>query len=788
MQTEQHLRFGPYRFDLGTRQLWRGTLEVSLTPKALAVLRVLVMHPGQVVTKEEFFQRAWGETVVSDDALAACIQELRRALRDDARNPRYIETAHRRGYRFIGKVVGDQPPVVSQTEEVVGSQYPVVSREEANQNAKDEKAEQAEGLRLKTDGPPSVSPSSLFQLSSLDEAPRNPGGEHGGQAEAASLSQDLALNTQDLSSLTSTRFWPAKGIMLLGLLLLVGGSLVAHYLSLSRPSPQPLTLSPQELPLPDKPSIAVMPFTNMSEDPEQEYFSDGLTDDLITDLSRLSGLFVIARHSTFIYKGKAVKVQEVSKELGVRYVLEGSVRKTENQVRINTQLVDATTGHHMWAQRYDRPLQDIFALQDEIVQKIVTTLKLQLILQEQGILVRKHTDNLEAYDTFLRGVEYFYRSTQEAHTQARQMFEKALMLDSQYVEAYAQLGWTFYLEWAWRWNAAPGILERALALGQKAVALDESLPRAHSLLSGVYALKHQYDRALAENERAIALDPNNADSYAFQAEVLNIAGRPVEALQAVEQAMRLNPHYPFWYLHDLGWAHRLTGRPTEAVATLKEALSRSPNHPGVLGQLLLSYVQQWVSQQSADAQALEQALAAAQRLVTLNDSSPVGHTLLGTIYLLQKQYESALAEGKLAITLDSNFTEGYASLAEILSRVGRGEEALQIIEQALHHQPVTTGGHLSSVGIAYYLAGQPEEAIVPLKQYLSRYPKILSPHLTLAAVYSELGKETEAQAEAAEVLRLNPNFSLEVHKERAPIKDPAVLERHTEALRKAGLK
>src|SRR5262245_20988934 len=198
------------------------------------------------------------------------------------------------------------------------------------------------------------------------------------------------------------------------------------------------------LPFPDKPSLVVLPFVNLSEDPKQEYFSDGITEDLTSDLSKISTLFVIARNSAFTYKGKAVKVQDVSTELGVRYVLEGSVRKADNQVRITAQLIDATTGGHVWSERYDRPLQDIFALQDEVVGKIVTTLKLQLTLQEQGILVRKTTDNLEAYDYYLRGVEHSNRYTQEANTQARQMFEKALELDPQYAEAYAFLGWTYH--------------------------------------------------------------------------------------------------------------------------------------------------------------------------------------------------------------------------------------------------------------------------------------------------------------------------------------------------------
>jgi tetratricopeptide (TPR) repeat protein len=427
-------------------------------------------------------------------------------------------------------------------------------------------------------------------------------------------------------------------------------------------------------------------------------------------------------------------------------------------------------------------------LQDEIVQKIVTTLKLQLTLQEQGWIVRKHTDNLEAYDYLLRGIEPFFRVTKETNVQARQMFEKALALDPHYVEAEVYLGVTYLLEWIWRWNADPQTLERASALAHQALALNDSLPGAHSLLSQVYAQQQQYDQAIAEGERTIALDPNNAFSYERQAVVLNFAGKSEEALRMMEQAMRLNPHYPPFYLADLGWTYRLTGRYTEAVATLQEAISRSPNLMVYHALLPDSYLQQWTSQQNADAKTLEQALAAAQRVLALNDAYPLGHVVLGFVYLWQKHYEQALAAMERAIALDPNLADSYASLAEALSRVGRSEEAVGMAEQALRRKPDVPDEHLNSIGTAYDLVGQLEEAIAPLKQYLTRYPNFLGAHLTLAAVYSELGREAEAHAEAAEVLRLNPKFSLAVHKERVPIKDPATLERHIAALRKAGLK
>src|SRR5260221_2655050 len=218
-----------------------------------------------------------------------------------------------------------------------------------------------------------------------------------------------------------------------GLLLIVVSIVATRYFSLLFPSTQYLTPSTQALPLPDKPSIVILPFVNMSKDPDQEYFSDGLTETLTGALSKISSLFVIARNSAFTYKGKAVKVQDVGRDMGVRYVLEGSVQKADQQVRITVQLIEVTTGYHLWSEQYDRPLKDIFALQDEIVQKIGTTLKLQLTLEEHGYSVRKHTDNLEAYDYFLRGMEYFWRFTKETNPQARQMFERAVALDPQYV-------------------------------------------------------------------------------------------------------------------------------------------------------------------------------------------------------------------------------------------------------------------------------------------------------------------------------------------------------------------
>src|SRR5215813_10312873 len=282
------------------------------------------------------------------------------------------------------------------------------------------------------------------------------------------------------------------------------------------------------LPLPDKPSILVLPFINMSHDPEQEYFTDGITEDITTDLSKISSLFVISRNSAFTYKGKAAKVGDISREMGIRYVLEGSVRKAGERVRISAQLIDATTDHHLWADRYDRPLIDIFAVQDEIVQQLVSTLRVEVHEAELERVRRIPTTSLSAYDALLRGEEYLHRVTIEANVQARQSFEQAMALDPQYGEAHAGLGWTYWVES--HFSSDPQHLEQAVALAQQAIALDDSLPLAHSLLSLVSGRKQQYARAIAAGERAVSLDANNAYSAAWLAEVLNFAGRPAEAI------------------------------------------------------------------------------------------------------------------------------------------------------------------------------------------------------------------------------------------------------------------
>ncbi len=338
---------------------------------------------------------------------------------------------------------------------------------------------------------------------------------------------------------------------------------------------EPASVERMAHPLPDKPSIAVLPFTNLSDDPAQEYFADGMTEDLITDLSKISGLFVIARNSVFTYKGKAVKVRQVAEELGVRYVLEGSVRRVGDQVRINAQLIDATTGGHLWADRYDGSLADIFGLQDEVARKIVAVLAVQLTAGEEEQLALRETKNTEAYDVFLKGLDQYLRQTPDGFREAITHFEKAVELDPNYSRAYAALSATYWQIQKRYWHAKFGFgrVHDARFKAEEFLEKANRQPTAlsHQVATAMLSQQGRHMEAIAEGGKAIGVDPNDADSYVALAGALSLAGNPDEALQLVQKAMRLNPHFPPFYLYELGLAQFGIEDFRSAAATLETA-------------------------------------------------------------------------------------------------------------------------------------------------------------------------------------------------------------------------
>jgi adenylate cyclase len=320
--------------------------------------------------------------------------------------------------------------------------------------------------------------------------------------------------------------------------------------------------------LPDKPSIAVLPFTNMSGDQDQEYFSDGISEEIITGLSKIPQMVVIARNSTFTYKGKPVKVQVVSEELGVRYVLEGSVRKAGNRVRITAQLIDAFTGHHLWAERYDRDLGDIFALQDEITKKILTALQVELTEGQQARVYGKGTDNFEAYIKYLQARKSFNLliNSKETVALSRQTAKEAIELDEKYPAPYVLLAWTHWLDARLGWaESKDESFKQAYSIAQKAEALDDSIPDVHALLGGIHLSQRQHEQAIAKGEKAVALGPNDAEVNAVMAHILRFAGRFEQAIAMIKTAMRLQPNYASWYLTELALCYYYVGRHKEAI-------------------------------------------------------------------------------------------------------------------------------------------------------------------------------------------------------------------------------
>lgn len=360
--------------------------------------------------------------------------------------------------------------------------------------------------------------------------------------------------------------------------------IVAYRLALGRaaknevPAGASAAAPPAAGPRADQPSIAVLPFVDSSGDPEQAWFSKGISEDLITDLSKLSGLLVISRNSSFRYGSEARDPARIGRELGARYLLEGSVRKAGTRVRVSAQLTDTQSGYQLWAERYDRELEDIFAVQDDVARQIVAALEIKLTRGERSRIGHSPTRNIEAYEFFLRGMEAYARRTPEMNALAKSLFTRAIDLDPAFAAAYARLGRVYMTERMFQWSDDDALLERAEALAEQGIALDPSLPGAHQTLAYVRLVARRFDDATTHARRAVALDPNDADARVTLSEVLCCAGEPAEALEQAELALRLNPHYPPSYLFALAQAYQLLGRNGEGIEACRRLIVRHPEH------------------------------------------------------------------------------------------------------------------------------------------------------------------------------------------------------------------
>jgi TolB-like protein len=457
MAAERQFAFGSFRFDTRTGQLWSKRREVKLTPRASAVLRILAERSQELVSKRELFDSVWGRMAVSDDALTSCIQELRGALRDDARHPRIIETRYRRGYRLMVPASPDQG--------------------------------------------------------------------------AANVAAD-----------------DTKG----------------------------------SLPLPDRPSIAVLPFDNMSGNPDQEHFADGISEDLITGLSRIRWLFVIARNSTFQYKGKSPDIRQVGRELGVRYVLEGSVRRQGKRLRISAQLIEAMTGGHHWAERFDRKLGDMFTVQDEITRSVAAAIEPRLLAAEGIRALSRSPADLDAWELVARAQTRVWRMTQSEFGAAINGLEQAVKAHPDYAPARSLLAFCllFAVHMGWL-NRTAGLSpgrQHALA----ATALDDRDPWAQIALGYEALMERQTVESIAAFRRAVNLNPNSAAAHAHLGHGLAFSGQDREAIKHAEEAIRLSPLDPMMalFLGTIAVAHYVAGRYAEAVQYTTEAARVRPGFQG----------------------------------------------------------------------------------------------------------------------------------------------------------------------------------------------------------------
>ncbi|MGD9279914.1 MAG: adenylate/guanylate cyclase domain-containing protein [Desulfobacterales bacterium] len=346
-----------------------------------------------------------------------------------------------------------------------------------------------------------------------------------------------------------------------------------------RPMVEPASIDKMAFRLPEKPSIAVLPFKNISGDSEQEFLADGITESIIGSISRVSGLFVIASNSVFTYKGKAVKIQTVSEELGVQNVLEGTVQRSDNKLRVNAQLIEATTGRHLWSEKYDRDMEDIFSVQDNISKEILTALQVKLVEGEQARVWAKGTDNIDAYIKFLQAYDHFRSFTKNNMILTRKACQESINIDPNYAAPYTVFGSAHLIDIWFNWTESiQHSMQQAIVAVERAIALDPLSDLPNAVLCHLFLMQRRFDEAVTAGEKAVSLNPNGDLNMVLLAMTLYHIRRYEEAIMLFKNAQRLNPDCPAWYLHNAGITYIHMGRYDEAIAECKRALKKNPNH------------------------------------------------------------------------------------------------------------------------------------------------------------------------------------------------------------------
>ena len=529
-----------------------GSKEIKLEPKVMTVLLCLAQHAGQVMSREQLESMAWKDMVVGYDSLASSINKLRKAFGDDSKNPQFIETVPKRGYRLIAQL-------------------------------------------------------GVIQAIEIDTSLERP------------INIEVSESFAKSNKLTH--------LLYIAVFLFATVLFVTWILSDSEPEPVVQSI---------KPSIAILPFQNLSSDPNQDYFSDGMTADIITDLSKISGIAVIAKNSVFAYKDTDVDIRQLKNTLGVSYVVEGSVRKDGNKVRISARLIDAQNSHNLWADRFDGTLTNIFALQDEVTQKIVSSLAIQLTDNERSQLAQEYTKSIEAYDEFLHGWQLIWFLSKEANLRAREHFNRAIELDSQFARAYANLALTYAYEYLNGWHNDPkNSIQQARYYADKGVELDPTIPQVHWVMSLVHIFSKEYQLALQSAEKTLLLNPNYADGYGIMSTILNYAGQPKKALDVMKKAMRLNPHHPSIYQIIRAEIHFNLHEYDNTIEYLNLALQRNPEAQEARLWLAAAYAHKgqieeanWQLEHIRQAE-IELTLDYVENVIPLNDPGQRKHLLDG---------------------------------------------------------------------------------------------------------------------------------------------------------------
>ena len=529
-----------------------------------------------------------------------------------------------------------------------------------------------------------------------------------------------------------------------------------------------------------KPSIAVLPFANLSGNPAEDYLSDGITEQIITALAKTPKMLVIARNSSYIYKGKPTKVQEIGRELGVRYVLEGSVQKSGDRIRITAQLIDAATGHHLWAQSYERDVKDLFSLQDDITKHVATALQVQLTDGESARIYSKGTDNLEAYLKVMKGVHHYYRWSKNDNEIGRRLFNEAIAQDPEYATAYTLLGWTYRNEAFGGWTLTPGkSYKKALELGQKALSLDEQASGPYMLFAAIYADTRQPHKALEAAKKGFSLDPDLAQANYLYGYALFVMGKFRLAIPWIEKAVEIDPIIQPRYLTALAWSYFWMGKTNKSIAMLRKSVKNYPGDGYARAILALTLLQ---------AGKAGEALVEIDKALALIPTGPVWYTATRAVALhATENPDEAIAVMENLMERRPDNPDVLRHFGRLMGLNGRHEEGILMVEKAVRLRP----GQQTRLflGRQYVMGGQYEKAVPELKEAILLAPDRLLGHLWLAAAYSLSGKMEEARAEMSTVRRLNPDFSLEdcAHNSFNEYQ-PADKKRFINALKKAGLK